>query len=806
MKFFQRDRRASRRTNGMVAIFVLLAMSAVARTETIVYVQNNTPFAFDVGVEQSGTPLSAENWQRGVQTLAPGRRDAVVRFNRDSGITSGKRFFFTTTLARDGSQLRLTQQLLGQTINSHLWQSLAGPGFSQPWYDDRSTHSGVWNLPGLSLRVLYRAFFTGTDDNIEYIIQHAYPTEARDANTFSVLAYNIYMRPTSLFKNGQSIRARLLPAQLQGYDALIFSEAFDDDTRAELLSGLRAEYPYATSILGTDRGVEQDGGVIIVSRWPIVAEDERRFGDVCAGSDCQADKGVKYAKIERGGRFFHVFGSHTQAWPTPEGARVRARQFALIKEFVDAKGIPADEPVMIGGDLNVDRLKFKAEFDDMLRILDAACPPLQGYPYTWDSTTNDLAESTGGYEYLDYVLWSKRHLQPAKSLNEPRILRAAEEWKEYGFERAMWDLSDHYPVHGRFEFAAPFVGRFDMTFWSRQYLYAVNTNGDLLWYAHQIGIDRNPPGESPHAGTGKAQGPATEYRPGMQNARSRVAGVAAGARTNVGSAAARSTATTSRLGTKTGSLADSLRSDASAIARSSTVIAAIAPRVIHQWEGPKRIGVGWQGFKAIYPAGLSGVYGLTPDGVLKWYRHDGFLDGTPRWKGPVDVASGWNAFGRIVAAGDGVLYGIGADGSLQWYRHDDVADATSAARWQGPKTVGTGWSGFVHVFSGGEGVIYAVDAQGTLHWYRHTGYLDGTPQWQGPVPVGSGWAAFTRVFSPGDGDVYAVRGDGALYWSRHQGYATGTASWLQPMHVASGWNGFVQVIPRMWGTRVNDVH
>jgi sphingomyelin phosphodiesterase len=815
---FQSDQRQRRgwRARAVWAGLLCLGLSGAAWAETKVFVQNNTPFQFVVGWEQTGAPLGAGDWRRGVPVVNPGKRDVVVSFNRDEGITDGKRFYFTTTLSKDGSSLRLGQQLAGSTINSHMWQTVSGPGFSQGWYDDRNTRSAIWNFPEMSLRVLYRAFFTGTDDNIEYILQYTYPVEASDADTFNVLAYNIYMRPTSLFKNGQSIRARLLPSQLHGYDAFIFSEAFDDDTRAELLNGLRGEYPYWTSILGSDRGVEQDGGVIIVSRWPIVAQDQRRFGDTCSGSDCQADKGVLYAKIERGGKLYHLFGSHTQAWPNADGARVRAQQFRIMKQFIDSKAIAASEPVLIGGDLNVDRLKFPAEYAQMLQILDADCPPIQGYPHTWDSTTNDLAEKTGGFEYLDYVLWSKAHLKPASSLNEPRLVRAAEEWKEYGWEYAMWDLSDHYPVRGRFNFKQPFVGRFDMTFWSQQFLYAVKPNGDLLWYLDRIGIDRNPPGESPHEGKAAVQYPKTSaggvsevYRPEVIARSATVSGTTAAKSTPGATSLKRSTALQSAVITgRQGSRSDAAKAGIQVRdpRLDATMVAGFTPRVYHEWEGPKRVGTGWQGFTAIYPAGLSGLYGLTADGVLKWYRHDGFADGSFNWKGPVDVATGWNAFSKIVAGADGVMYGVAADGSLRWYRHDDAANATPQPHWQGPKVVGTGWGHFVHVFSGGQGVIYAVNPEGNLLWYRHKGYRTGTQEWEGPIQVGSGWAQFTRVFSPGDGAIYAVQPSGALLWYQHEGFSTGAVKWLAPVQIANGWNAFVQVFPRMWGTPVDTLH
>ena len=437
-----------------VAVLVsILAYGMPVEAITSVYVQNNTTLTFSVHAVQTGHPLSKRHcWRQTASSVAPSQRVQVVWFNRDEGITNGETFYFTTTLSLPSSSVLLKQQVRGALVNSHMWQSLAGPGISHPWYDDNGTHRAIWELGGRTLRIRYRAFFTGTDDNIEYIFQEDYTTPRAGPDTLNVLAYNIYMRPTSLFKNGQMIRARLLPSELRGYDAIIFSEAFDDEARSSLLRGLQAEYPYATRILGTDRGTEQDGGVIIVSKYPIEAEDQRLFGSVCAGSDCLADKGVLYAKINKQGRRYHLFGSHTQAHPSSENASIRRQQFRIIKTFIDSKQIPVHEAVIIGGDLNVDKMRYLPEFQEMVRILNAEQPRETGHPYSFDPQTNELAEQGKPSECLDYVLYSKAHLRPSQAFNEVRMLRSNEEWKEFVWEAALWDLSDHYAVFGRLEF------------------------------------------------------------------------------------------------------------------------------------------------------------------------------------------------------------------------------------------------------------------------------------------------------------------------------------------------------------------
>jgi endonuclease/exonuclease/phosphatase family metal-dependent hydrolase len=266
-------------------------------------------------------------------------------------------------------------------------------------------------------------------------------------NSFNVLAYNIYMRPTSLFYNDQSDRGAVLPSKLRGFDVIVFSEAFDDAVRDQILADLQGEYPYRTKILGSDRVFEQDGGVIIVSRWPITAQAERLFGDICTGdfSDCLADKGVLYARIEKHGRTHHVFASHTQAGDSSDRRQTRMRQFGVIKDFIDSRRLSDTEPVFIAGDLNVDKYD-SGEFDEMLRILDAWYPRPFGHPYTVDSIINRRA---GGLSYLDYVLVSNRHLQPISAIIETLIPRSP---TPFGGD---YDLSDHFPVFGHFMFPSP---------------------------------------------------------------------------------------------------------------------------------------------------------------------------------------------------------------------------------------------------------------------------------------------------------------------------------------------------------------
>src|ERR1700676_1472681 len=163
----------------------------------------------------------------------------------------------------------------------------------------------------------------------------------------------------------------------------------------------------------------------------------------------------------------------------------------------------------------------------------------------------------------------------------------------------------------------------------------------------------------------------------------------------------------------------------------------------------KKVGSGWN-FEQVFSGGGGVIYAITESGDLLWYRHDGRDDGSFRWAAPEGkkVGTGWN-FPQVFSGGGGVIYAVTSNYELLWYRHDGHDDGSF--RWAAPegKKVGSGWD-FKHLFSPGGGVIYAITASGDLLWYRHDGRGDGTFKWATPLgsKVGSGWA-FKDVFCGG---------------------------------------------------------
>lgn len=153
---------------------------------------------------------------------------------------------------------------------------------------------------------------------------------------------------------GQYKRADLIgqSSYIKNNDVVIFNEAFDNGASDKLLSNVKKEYPYQTPVLGRSQSgwdktegsysstVAEDGGVAIVSKYPIKEKIQHVFKSGC-GFDNDSNKGFVYTKIEKNGKNVHVIGTHTQSEDSRCGAghdrKIRAEQMKEISDFVKKK-------------------------------------------------------------------------------------------------------------------------------------------------------------------------------------------------------------------------------------------------------------------------------------------------------------------------------------------------------------------------------------------------------------------------------------------------------------------------------------
>jgi sphingomyelin phosphodiesterase len=271
----------------------------------------------------------------------------------------------------------------------------------------------------------------------------------------------------NLYPNwGQDHRAAEIPKApfFRGNDVVVLEEAFDNSASDVLKSAAAGEYPYQTPVVGRSRSgwdatggaysstTPEDGGVTMLSRWPIVHKEQYVYKDAC-GADWWSNKGFAYVVLNVNGTKVHVVATHAQSTDpgcgAGEAASMRSRQFKAIDAFLDAKNIPAGEQVMVAGDFNVD--SRGTEYASMLADADlVGADARTGHPYSFDTQENSIAHErypTDPREDLDYVLQRSAHARPAVWKNEV-VKEECAPWtvSSWGTGYTYTNLSDHYPL------------------------------------------------------------------------------------------------------------------------------------------------------------------------------------------------------------------------------------------------------------------------------------------------------------------------------------------------------------------------
>ncbi len=150
---------------------------------------------------------------------------------------------------------------------------------------------------------------------------------AAETPSLRVLSYNAFLFSKNLYPNwGQDHRAAEIPKTsfFQGNDVVVIQEAFDNGASDALLRDAAAQYPYQTPVVGRSKSgwdatggsysatTPEDGGVTVLSKWPIVRKEQFVYKDACGG-DWFSNKGFAYTVLNVNGARVHVVGTHAQS-------------------------------------------------------------------------------------------------------------------------------------------------------------------------------------------------------------------------------------------------------------------------------------------------------------------------------------------------------------------------------------------------------------------------------------------------------------------------------------------------------------
>lgn len=275
------------------------------------------------------------------------------------------------------------------------------------------------------------------------------------ADSLDVLSWNIYMRPSAIFWNGQMKRAEHIGMLLKDsdHDVLLFQEAFGRKSRKVLRKALDGSFPY--EVLPAGKGRMLNSGLWVLSRLPIHDVQVISFRN-CMGLDCTASKGAVLVEVEQPWGNTQVLNTHLQANYGAGEQAVRQEQYVEILDLLEANAKPG-VPQVVAGDLNTDQQDLE-DYETMLATLNAKNGALKRSPRaekvelpisTWGGPLNTLIKkrSRGDKKLLDYTL--------VRESDGPDFFENITVQRVLHFFTSPWSrkhdhLSDHHPISIRF--------------------------------------------------------------------------------------------------------------------------------------------------------------------------------------------------------------------------------------------------------------------------------------------------------------------------------------------------------------------
>ncbi len=436
--------------------FFFISSTAFATIDrTHIYFTNNSAKTIVVTPSLQTTDASfkhGSNWQGETTTLMPYQTKEIIWFMRNVGVKLNQTYLFQLQAAGEGLTHALyfnfnlvAKTVYGSTVDA-AWQIADGAAAPTVWLSDNKINRVQFEegtIYAKAWRPSVHLF-----DNYKIVLNQkpAVLMVPTSQEHIRIITYNTQMMPSVAgavdHLNQPKTRVKDIPLTVKNADVVVMQELFDPGLRETMLEIMSREYPYNTLVVGDDSSKMLTGGVMIFSRWPIEVEDQIVF-KAGSGMDDLAAKGVSYARINKNGFVFHVFGTHLQSGS--DDAKTREQQLVEMRNFMLAKNIPTTQPVFLAGDFNI--MQGSHEEDNLNSVLNVQDVKNIGYPYSVDALTNGMSTSSDRAK-IDYIFAQKDHRQPVLAYANIWINRAlADEqmWPEF-------ELSDHYPVTGDFYF------------------------------------------------------------------------------------------------------------------------------------------------------------------------------------------------------------------------------------------------------------------------------------------------------------------------------------------------------------------
>ena len=287
-----------------------------------------------------------------------------------------------------------------------------------------------------------------------------------------VATYNFYARPRKMFWDNQVDRARKLAKQIQilenkdgkKIDVLCLQEIVDNKVH-EILKKELKKIGFLFKSKRLDINWRINGGVVTYSRFPIVEQTSKVF-KIKNSSIIFAPvtRGAVHVKVMKNARYYNIINTHLDAY----NREYRKQQMIVLNDWINEQYFPEDQPIIIGGDFNIDYHKEEINNVDEVFEYDFALLDTTKSisDYTIDSSINEWVKrrtkqrmfrpSEGESMLIDFFIYDSDDITDAKmkivDLESDQKIKKIFARLPFNiniytpFTKSIKDLSDHFMV------------------------------------------------------------------------------------------------------------------------------------------------------------------------------------------------------------------------------------------------------------------------------------------------------------------------------------------------------------------------
>uniref|UniRef100_UPI0005B89E7B tachylectin-related carbohydrate-binding protein n=1 Tax=Nonomuraea candida TaxID=359159 RepID=UPI0005B89E7B len=228
------------------------------------------------------------------------------------------------------------------------------------------------------------------------------------------------------------------------------------------------------------------------------------------------------------------------------------------------------------------------------------------------------------------------------------------------------------------------------------------------------------------------------------------------------------------------------------------------------YAGWRAIGEGWSAFQHVLAADVTGdgfaeAIAVNPEGTM--YQYDNNILINPDRKPYTTqraIGQGWQGFKKLLAAdvsGDGAadILGISAENDL-WYYPNNSGTNPGGVPFSGGTKIGEGWDRFTKILLGDvtgdrHADLLGVEPNGHMFLFPNSIGASPTRPFGHNHDIGQGWQGFTTLIAldvSGDGaaDILGIDPTGQMrYYPNNSGTNAGGLPFLGSQIIGTGWQG-----------------